>query len=219
MKNTVSGEMLMGFVERVESIKERQADCSADMAIVMAEAKGQGFNTSAIKYVVKVRAEKPHDRAEREAMRDMYLHAAGLDVEPPLFRFANLAAIDTSSREQVIERMKEFVPSDGHIDVKFGKVTLRLTRDKDGVVHEDELAERPAPQPRADAPPAGTKPAKEPPPAVDADGAYELGRTYAIQNRAVIDNPFPYGDPRRARFDAGWRRENGGDGMGPKPGN
>lgn len=213
-RNTVSGDLLLSFVERVEAIKERQADCGADMAIVMAEAKGQGFNTSAIKYVVKIRAEKPHDRAEREAMRDMYLHAAGLDIEPPLFRFANLAAIDISSRDQVIERMKEFVPSEGHIDVKIGKVTVRLTRDKDGVVHEDELTVVTPPAPRTDTPVA-MKPAKEPAPDVDADGAYELGRIYAIQNRPVIDNPFPFGDPRRAKFDQGWRKETGGDGMGP----
>lgn len=56
----------------------------------------------------------------------------------------------------------------------------------------------------------------EPVPDVDEGGAKQLGRDYANANRAVIDNPFPYGDARRARFDEGWREASGGDGMGPK---
>lgn len=55
---------------------------------------------------------------------------------------------------------------------------------------------------------------REPPPDVDADGAEALGRQFAKENRAIIDNPFPFGDTRRPRFDAGWRKETGSDGMG-----
>lgn len=50
--------------------------------------------------------------------------------------------------------------------------------------------------------------------AIDIESAEELGRKAARDGKAVIDNPFPFGDPRRARFDEGWRKESETDGMG-----
>ena len=44
--------------------------------------------------------------------------------------------------------------------------------------------------------------------------AEELGAKAAREGRPIIDNPFSYGDARRARFDAGWRGASGKDGMG-----
>lgn len=216
-KNTISGQELTGFVERIEQIEGEQKQLQLDKAEIFAEAKARGFTTGAIRYVVKVRKEKPHDRQEREAMQDMYLHALGLDTEPPLFRFASLAAIDTSARDQVVERMKEFVPAfgDGHIDVKFGKTTIRLTRQKDGSVTEAEVEDTKR-EPKSETPKSKGGREKAPVPDVDEGGAYALGVKYAQDNRPVIDNPFPFGDPRRARFDEGWRKGNGGDGMGPE---
>jgi hypothetical protein len=50
--------------------------------------------------------------------------------------------------------------------------------------------------------------------AIDAEGAEELGRAAAREGKPVIDNPFSFGDPRRARFDEGWRRQAQSDGLG-----
>lgn len=214
-KNTIAGTRLMSFVERIEQLNAVKEQATKDVGAVMAEAKAEGFVPGAIRYVVKVRKEKPHDRQEREAMQDLYLHAAGLATEPPLFRFAGLASIDINAREQVIERMKEFCPpaGDGHIDVTFGGKTWRLTRGKDGAVSADEVVAAPPPvrPERSERP----MPERAPPPEVDEAGAEELGRQYARDNRPIIDNPFPFGDQRRARFDLGWRKETGSDGMGP----
>jgi cytidylate kinase len=44
------------------------------------------------------------------------------------------------------------------------------------------------------------------------ESAEEMGRASAREGRAIIDNPFPFGDPRRARFDEGWRKESETDG-------
>jgi uncharacterized protein (UPF0335 family) len=218
-KNTVSAERLRSFVERVERIRADKKQLSADESAVMAEAKAEGFTPGAIRYVMKVRAEKPHNRQEREAMQDMYLHALGMDSEPPLFRFAGLAAVDNTARDQVIAGMREFVPphGDGHIDVRFGASVIRLIWEKDGSVTETEVVEKPV------APKSGSEGSAQaferpPVPEVDEAGAFELGRQFARDNRPVIDNPFPFGDARRARFDEGWRNETGGDGMGPDDG-
>jgi uncharacterized protein (UPF0335 family) len=210
-----SQQRLRSFVERLEAIHEQKKQFGDDEKAIMAEAKAEGFMPAAIRYVLKVRRMKPHDRQESEAIRDMYLNAMGMASEPPLFRFAGLAAVDNTARDQVIDGMKNFVPphGQGRIDVKFGADTIRLERQKDGSVSAANVIDSPrsssagpviaSPQPRA------------PVPDVDAAGAVELGRQAARDNCPVIDNPFPFGDPRRAKFDEGWRIENGGDGMGP----
>lgn len=218
-KNTVSSEKLRAFVERIERIREEKKACADDEAAVLAEAKSDGFTPSAIRAVVKRRAMKPHDVQEAEATLDMYLHALGMATEPPLFRFAGLAAIDTAARDQVLARMSEFVPAAGlgHITVSMGGQQVRLTRDADGAVqmHEvDDLQQNPL----EEAPHRPRRTPKADVPDVDEDGAEALGADYARANRPVIDNPFPFGDARRARFDAGWRREAGSDGMGPDGG-
>lgn len=210
-KNTIAGEQLMTYVERIERIEADKKDLGKDRAAVMAEAKANGFVPKAIGHVVKVRAMKPHDRQESEALRDLYLHAAGLDQEPPLFRAVGLIDVDINARDQVIEAMRKFVPANGEIIVKVGGEAVRLTRDKAGEVHDEPVEDRPPPEPKAAS--AG-RPDKPPPPDVDDDGAFQLGRAAAQNNQPVITNPFPFGDSRRARFDEGWRAENGGDGMG-----
>lgn len=49
---------------------------------------------------------------------------------------------------------------------------------------------------------------------LDLAGAEELGRKSAWEGRSIIDNPFAFGDARRPRFDEGYRKESGSDGMG-----
>lgn len=50
--------------------------------------------------------------------------------------------------------------------------------------------------------------------AVDVESAEEMGRKAARDGKSIIDNPFPFGDARRSRFDEGWRKESESDGMG-----
>lgn len=212
--NTIAGTRLMGFVERCEQQLAIKEQAGKDVAAILAEAKAEGFLPNALRYVIKVRKEKPHDRQEREALQELYLHAAGLATEPPLFRFAGLGATDINAREQVIDRMKDFCPPNGagHIDVTFGGVTWRIVRDKAGEISASEVVEQQPKKTTARTPQPETK--REPPPDVDGDGAEGMGRQFARDNRAIIENPFPFGDPRRARFDQGWRKETGSDGMG-----
>lgn len=49
---------------------------------------------------------------------------------------------------------------------------------------------------------------------IDPSAAEDLGRKAARDGKPVIDNPFSFGDTRRARFDEGWRKESQSDGMG-----
>lgn len=212
-RNTIAGELLRGFVERVENINAEIKALQDDKAVVMAEAKAANIQPKGITYIVKQRKMKPSERAENEALKDMYLHAMGMAADNPLFRMVGLMNVDIAAKESVIESMKKFVPQGGSIVIEAGGAPIRLTRDSDGNVSVTEVIEKPVDTGKG----SSKKPAapKADVPAVDADGAEELGRTAYKADVPIIGNPFPFGDARRARWDKGWRDESGGDGMGP----
>lgn len=214
--NTASTQELMAFIERREKLEADRRDIGGDIKVVNAEIASAGFDTKIVAAVLKIRRAKPHDYQEAQALLDTYLHALGMATEAPLSRFMANAAVDKASLESVCAYMEPAVPptGNGHIDVNVGGRTFRLTRDLFGEVSRTEVVEQTkAPKPAA---PKGAPSGREPVPDVDADGAETLGHDFARGNRPVIDNPFPFGDPRRARFDKGWREETGGDGMGPE---
>lgn len=219
--NSESAGRLASFVERIERVRADKKQCVLDEAQIVAEAKADGFHGGAIKAVIKIRGMKPQERQESEMILDTYLHAMGMANEPPLFRQIARIGADIASRDSVVEAMKDLVPMDGSITVetKDGK-PVRLSRDKDGNVSVVEVVEPPP----AGKPPKGGKattagerrpPQRPEPPPVDAEGAEALGREAFKKNVPIIDNPFPFGDARRGRWDGGWRKESGGDGMGP----
>ncbi len=221
-RNTAVGRELMSIIERVEAVKAAKQTMADDEAAILAEAKFRGFVPKAIRHVVKVRAMKPHDRQESQAIIDLYLHAIGEEVDTPLFRQIDGMSVDIASREAVAEAMKAFVPTNGSIIVEAGGKGVKLTRDGDGEVTARDLS-TPWPDatgggPRAAAHARGAKAPAGPVPETDDAGAEALGRDAFKANEPVIKNPFPFGDSRRGRWDAGWRRESGTDGMGPDNG-
>lgn len=73
----IAAEQLTAFVERIERLEEAKADIAADIAAIYAEAKAQGFDAPTIRRTVKARRIDPKDRAEAQAMLDLYLDAVG----------------------------------------------------------------------------------------------------------------------------------------------
>lgn len=214
--NNESAARLASFVERIERIRADRKQCVADEGAVVAEAKAAGFHGGAIKAVIKIRGMKPHERQESEAILDTYLHAMGMANEPPLFRQIGLLGADIASRDSVVEAMKHLVPTDGSITVetKDGR-PVRLTRNKDGVVQVTEVEEPKAPKAgRGAATPAARDTRPEPPQATPEE-AEAMGRQAFKDNVPITLNPFRYGQDQRGRWDTGWRKESGGDGMGP----
>lgn len=217
--NTIASADLMAFVERIERLEAEKSEIVDDIRAVYAEAKATGFVPKYIRKIVKRRAEKPADVQEDEALTDIYLNAAGLAKETPLFRHVGAMAVDRNARDQVIGALKALCPDGGEIVVKIAGQGVRLWRDKDGDVQAEDVVERPAtpasPE-TAESRREAARKAKEPPPDVDDAGAHELGREAAKSNAPIISNPFPWNDARRAHWDRGWRAEAGSDGMGPK---
>lgn len=75
---SVAAESLRSFTERVERLEEEKAEIQEQIKSVFAEAKAQGFDVKAMREVLKLRKMKPHERAEREALREQYGHALGV---------------------------------------------------------------------------------------------------------------------------------------------
>lgn len=212
--NTESGQALGRFIERIESIRAQKKQASQDENLVMAEAKSAGFLPAAIRVVLKRRAMKPHDLQEADSVIQTYEHALGMAMDTPLFRQVGLMSVDKASRDEVIEALKLLVPENGSITVEAGGRPVKLTRSETGEVTATEVVPPPPPAPSSEGSVRGVA-ERLPPPDVDADGAEQLGREAFGQNTPIIGNPFPFGDARRPRWDAGWRKASGGDGMGP----
>lgn len=216
-RNSVQGDELRSFIERVERLREDRKAISDDEAAVFAEAKSRGYTPRYMRAIIRLRKLPPSERQEDEAMMDVYLGAIGMAQEPPLFRAVAKMGVDTGARDAVLNALKLLVPQDGEIILKCGGAPMRLWRDSDGEPQAEPWEEpKPAPEPAAKG--KGGKGKARPKadvPDVDLDGAEALGRTAAKADLPIIANPFPWDDKRRARGDLGWRAGAGSDGMGP----
>ena len=77
MTDTVTAAELRQFIERYEHLEAEKKDIAGQQKEVMAEAKGRGYDTKAMREVLRLRKMKPDDRAEFEAVVDMYREAIG----------------------------------------------------------------------------------------------------------------------------------------------
>lgn len=142
--NTVSGEKLRSFVERIERLTEEKKAIGDDIRLVFAEAKSDGFDNKYLKSIVKLRAVPPSERQENEAMMEMYMAAMGMTSETPLFRHVQGMNRDSMAQEAVVNALKLLAPEDGEITIRVGQgARVRIWRDRDGS-HAEEVTERPA---------------------------------------------------------------------------
>ncbi len=74
----IAGDRLRSFIERVERLEEEKASLGTDIREVYAEAKGDGFDVKTMRQIVRLRKLDSSDRAEQEALLDLYKAALGL---------------------------------------------------------------------------------------------------------------------------------------------
>jgi uncharacterized protein (UPF0335 family) len=70
-------EKLRQMVARIETLEEEKAGVALDIKEAYGEAKGLGYDTKALRKVITLRKMDANDRAEQEAMIDLYRHALG----------------------------------------------------------------------------------------------------------------------------------------------
>jgi uncharacterized protein (UPF0335 family) len=72
-----SKEKLRQFVSRIETLETEKSELAEQLKEVYGEAKSLGFDTKALRAVIKLRKQNASDRAEAEMMLDLYLEAVG----------------------------------------------------------------------------------------------------------------------------------------------
>lgn len=82
IENSVAQDQLRAFIERIERMEEEKDAISTDIREIYAEAKGNGFDTAILRKIVKIRAMDANERAEQEAVLELYMAALGM-VEAP----------------------------------------------------------------------------------------------------------------------------------------
>ena len=76
---TVAAGQLRAFIERIENLLAERGSIQEDISQVYAEMKGTGFDTQAVRTLIKLRKMDAAERAEKEAIVDLYKSAIGMD--------------------------------------------------------------------------------------------------------------------------------------------
>jgi uncharacterized protein (UPF0335 family) len=73
-----TADRLRSFVERIERLEEEKREVAEQIKEVFAELKAEGFDSKAIRAIVRRRKQDPDAVAEEEAVLDLYLNALGM---------------------------------------------------------------------------------------------------------------------------------------------
>lgn len=77
-EQTVAADQLKSIIARIERLNEDKAAIADDIKDLYAEAKGNGFDTKAIRKLIAERKQDAADREEFETILDLYRHALGM---------------------------------------------------------------------------------------------------------------------------------------------
>ena len=71
-------DQLKSIIERIERLEEEKKTISDDIRDVYAEAKGNGYDTKALRTIVRMRKQDANERAEQETILETYMQALGM---------------------------------------------------------------------------------------------------------------------------------------------
>ena len=74
----VAASQLRSFIERIERLEGEKKTISDDIKEVYAELKGSGFDSKAVREVVRLRKKEDFERKIKEAMIQLYKDAHGM---------------------------------------------------------------------------------------------------------------------------------------------
>jgi uncharacterized protein (UPF0335 family) len=75
---TVAAGQLRALIERIERLEEEKKTIADDIKEVYAEAKGTGFDTKAVRTIIRLRKKDHAELLEEEAIIDLYKAALGM---------------------------------------------------------------------------------------------------------------------------------------------
>jgi uncharacterized protein (UPF0335 family) len=71
-------DQLKSIIERIERLEEDKASIAQDIKDVYAESKGNGFDIKALRTIIRLRKQDPHERQEEESILETYMQALGM---------------------------------------------------------------------------------------------------------------------------------------------
>ena len=74
----VTADELRQFIERFERLEQEKKDIMDQQKEVMAEAKGRGYDTVAMRKLIGLRKKDPAKLSEEEAVLELYRGALGI---------------------------------------------------------------------------------------------------------------------------------------------
>lgn len=78
VENVAAAE-LRQFIERIERLEEEKSSISDDIKDVFGEAKGRGYDTKAMKTIIRLRKKDANERMEEESILQTYMAALGME--------------------------------------------------------------------------------------------------------------------------------------------
>lgn len=78
VENVAAAE-LRQYIERIERLEEERQTLSEDIADVYGEAKGRGYDSKAMKAIVRLRKKDTNERIEEETILQTYMAALGME--------------------------------------------------------------------------------------------------------------------------------------------
>ncbi len=73
-----SDGQLKTIVERIENVNEQIKGLTDDRGDIFTEAKGNGFDTKALRKIIALRKLSSEDRAAQDQILETYMHALGM---------------------------------------------------------------------------------------------------------------------------------------------
>ena len=71
-------DQLKAIIERIERLEEEKKTISDDIRDVYAESKAVGYDTKALRTIVRMRKQDVDERKEQETILETYMHALGM---------------------------------------------------------------------------------------------------------------------------------------------
>ena len=76
--HTVAVGQLRSFIERIERLESEKQTIADDVKEVYAELKGSGFDSKAVRTIIRLRKKEEHERNEEEAIIQLYKEVLGM---------------------------------------------------------------------------------------------------------------------------------------------
>lgn len=76
---SVAAAELRQFIERIERLEEEKQTIADDIADVISEAKGRGYDAKAIRTILRLRKKDKNERIEEETILQTYMAALGME--------------------------------------------------------------------------------------------------------------------------------------------